>query len=197
MPTFDRQAAWQIVTRYIQSQNLRNHMLAVEAAMRGYAQKYNEDADLWGLTGLLHDFDWEIHPTLEEHPLKGAPILREQGVPEEAIRSILSHGVYEYTGVARTTLMDHVLFAVDELTGLIIAAALVRPNRNLADVQVKSIKNKWKDKSFAAGVNRHEIEHACAALGVDLWNEHVPLVLAAMVGIAETLGLNGKAKEEA
>jgi putative nucleotidyltransferase with HDIG domain len=188
--SFPREKAWEIVTEFVQSENLRNHMLAVEAAMRRYAEKYNADGDAWGVVGLLHDFDWEIHPTLEEHPTKGAPILRERDVPEDMIQSILSHA--NHTGVARESLRDKVLFAVDELTGLISAVALVRPSKDIRDVKVKSIKKKWKDKSFAAGVNRQDVVEGCEALEIDLWTEHVPLVLEAMQAAAPELGLDGR-----
>ncbi|NDJ54483.1 MAG: HDIG domain-containing protein [Chloroflexi bacterium] len=186
-----REDAWNIVTEYVQADTLRKHMLAVEAAMRTYARRYGEDEESWGLVGLLHDFDWEIHPTLEQHPQAGAPILRERGVSEEDIQSILSHA--DHTGVERSTLREKTLYAVDELTGLIMAVALVRPSKNIADVKIKSIKKKWKDKSFAAGANRADIEEGAATLGVDLWEEHVPLVLEAMQGIAAELGVDGSA----
>ena len=186
----EREEALSIVREYVKNENLVKHMLAVEAAMRVYAEKYGEDPDDWGRVGLLHDFDWEIHPTLEQHPMDGAPILRERGVSEEDIRTILSHA--ERSGVMRETLRDKSLFAVDELTGLITATALVRPSKSILDVKVKSIKKKWKDRSFAAGVDREEVEEACADLGVELWEEHVPLVLNAMQGIADELGLAGE-----
>ena len=186
----NREEALAIVTEFVKNDNLIKHMLAVEAGMRAYARKYSEDEDDWSIVGLLHDFDWEIHPTLDEHPMEGAPILRERGVPEDVIRSILSHAA-EVTAVPRETLCDKALYAVDELTGLIVAVALVRPSKNIADVKVKSIKKKWKDKSFAAGVDREDIEQGCEELGVDLWEEHVPLVLEAMQGIAAELGLAG------
>lgn len=189
MTGFSRDLAWQIVTDYVQSESLRGHMLAVEAAMRRYAQHFDEDADTWGIVGLLHDFDWEIHPTLDEHPMMGAPILREKGVPEDMIQSILSHA--EHSGVSRISLRDKTLYAVDELTGLISAVALVRPSKNIQEVTVKSVQKKWKDKAFAAGVTREEVEHGCAELGVDLWSQHVPLVLEAMQGIAGELRLDG------
>jgi putative nucleotidyltransferase with HDIG domain len=185
-----REEALAIVEEFTKNENLISHMLAVEAAMRAYARKFGEDEEGWGRVGLLHDFDWEIHPNLEEHPSAGAPILRERGVPEEDIRTILSHGVE--TRVARETLRDKALFAVDELTGLIVAVALVRPSKSIHDVKVKSIKKKWKDKSFAAGANREDTEKGCQELGVDLWTEHVPLVLAAMQDIAAELGLEGQ-----
>lgn len=183
----DRQQAWDIVCEFVQSDSLRTHMLSVEFAMRAYADHYGEDPDSWGLVGLLHDFDWEIHPTLDKHPMAGAAILRERGLAEEDIRTILSHGPLG----ERITLRDKVLIAVDELTGLITAVALVRPSKDIRDVEAKSIKKKWKDKTFAAGVDRTEIEHHCAALGVDLWEFHIPLVLKAMQTRAQDLGLDG------
>ncbi len=185
----NREQALNIVTEFVKNENLIKHMLAVEAAMRAYARKFGEDEESWGRVGLLHDFDWEIHPNLEEHPMRGAPILRERGVPEEDIRTILSHA--EHSGVPRQTLRDRALYAVDELTGLIVAVALVRPTKNIHDVKVKSIKNKWKDRSFAAGVSREDIEQGCQELDVDLWEEHVPTVLQAMQAIAPQLGLDG------
>jgi putative nucleotidyltransferase with HDIG domain len=189
----DRDTALEIVTEYTGNENLVKHMLAVEAAMRAYARKFGEDEELWGVIGLLHDFDWEMHPSLDEHPIKGAPILRERGVSEEVIRTILSHGVE--TGVPREELVDRALFACDELTGLIVAVALVRPSKDLRDMQVKSVKKKWKDRSFAAGVNREEVEQAADELGVELW-EHVGFVLEAMKGIAAELGLDGRLAAE-
>jgi predicted hydrolase (HD superfamily) len=164
-------------------------MLSVEIAMRAYAAHYGEDAESWGLVGLLHDFDWEIHPTLEQHPMDGARILRERGLGEEDIRSILSHG--PLAADDRVTLRDKALFAVDELTGLITAAALVRPSKNVRDVEVASIRKKWRDKAFARGVNREDVEQGAALLGVDLWEFHVPLVLKAMQDRAADLGLDG------
>jgi predicted hydrolase (HD superfamily) len=157
--------------------------------MRAYAAHYGEDVESWGLVGLLHDFDWEVHPSLEQHPMDGAPILRERGVSEEDIRTILSHG--PLAAHDRVTLRDKALFAVDELTGLITAAALVRPSKNVRDVEVQSIRKKWKDKAFARGVNREDIEQGAALLGVDLWEFHVPLVLKAMQDNAEALGIAG------
>ncbi len=190
---FNRDDAWNIVSEFVEGQNLRRHMLSVEAAMRAYADHFDENADDWGVVGLLHDFDWEIHPNLDEHPMQGAPILRERGVPEDVILSILSHA--ERTGVPRETLRDKALYAVDELTGLIYAAALVRPSKDIRDMKVKSVRKKWKDKSFAAGANRQDIEEGCVDLGVDLWELHVPLVLKAMQGIAPELGLDGNAAQ--
>lgn len=187
--TLDRQTALEIVREFVQSAGLRKHMLAVEFAMRAYAEHYGEDPDSWGLVGLLHDFDWEIHPSLEQHPMDGAPILRERGLSEEDIRTILSHG--PLAADDRVTLRDKALFAVDELTGLIIAVALVRPSKDIRDVKIKSVRKKWKDKAFAAGVNRQDVVDGCAALDVDVWGFHVPLVLQAMQDHAAELGLNG------
>ena len=187
----NRDEAWQLVTEYTQSDSLRKHMLSVEAAMRAYAPRFNGDGAEWSLTGLLHDFDYERYPdvAVEGHPVVGSKILREKGVSDEIIRCILSHAE-EVTGVNRVTPMEKTLYAVDELTGLITATALVRPSKNIADVTVSSVKKKWKDKTFAAGVDRTEIEHAAAALGVPL-EEHIGIVLQAMQSIAPTLGLDG------
>jgi putative nucleotidyltransferase with HDIG domain len=184
----NRQDALNIVHKYVKNPNLVKHMLAVEAAMRFYARLYSADEEKWAVTGLLHDFDWEIHPTMEEHPLAGEPILREHEVPEEIIRAVLSHA--DHTGIPRETLMEKALYACDEITGLITAVALVRPSRALYDLKAKSVKKKWKDKSFAAGANRDEIEHGAAELGIDLW-EHVANVIIAMNAIAEDLDLAG------
>jgi putative nucleotidyltransferase with HDIG domain len=184
----NRNDALAIVHQYIKNPNLIKHMLSVEAAMRFYARKFGEDEEKWGVTALLHDFDWEIHPTMEDHPVAGVPILREHGVPEDIIRAVLSHA--SHTGIPRETLMEKALFACDEVTGLITAVALVRPSRALFDLKPKSVKNKWKDRSFAAGANREEIEQGAAELGVALW-EHVANVIEAMNGIAEELDLAG------
>jgi len=181
----NRSEALTIVREYIKNENLVRHMLAVEAAMRFYAEKYGEDVETWGNTGLLHDFDWEIHPTLEQHPHDGAPILMERGVPEEIVRAIQSHA--DHTGVPRQTPMEKALYACDEITGLIVAVALVRPSRSLSDLKVKSVKKKWKDRSFAAGANREEIEQATQEFGEELW-EHVGNVIDAMRGTANELG---------
>jgi len=188
----NRDEAWQIVTEYTRSDSLRKHMLSVEAAMRAYATHFKANPDEWGVVGLLHDFDYERYPdvAVEGHPVVGSKILRERGVSEDIIRGILSHAT-EVTGVQRETLMEKTLFAVDELTGLITATALVRPSKNIADVTVSSVKRKWKDKAFAAGVNRTEIEQAARDLNVPL-DEHIDLVLQAMQAIAPTLGLDGR-----
>lgn len=188
----NRDQALTIVNQYVKNQNLVKHMLAVEAAMRFYARKYSQDEEKWAVTGLLHDFDWEIHPTMEEHPAAGEPILRDHKVPEEIIRAIQSHA--NHTGIHRQTLMERALFACDEITGLITAVALVRPSRALYDLKPKSVKKKWKDKSFAAGANREEIAQGAAELEIDLW-EHVANVIKAMDSIAEDLDLAGTASD--
>ena len=185
----NRNEAFAIVQEYIKNPNLIKHMLAVEAAMRYYARKYGEDEEKWAATGLLHDFDWEIHPNMEQHPQAGEPILREKGVPEEIIRAVLSHA--NHTGITRESLMEKALFACDEITGLITAVALVRPSRALYDLKPKSVKKKWKDRSFAAGANREEIEQGAQELGIDLW-EHVGNVIQAMNTVSKELGLDGE-----
>ena len=169
-------------------------MLSVESAMRAYAEKLGGDADLWGVVGLLHDFDYERYPDMgseEGHPLKGAAILREMDVDEVIVDAILAHAE-ELTGVKPTTDMQKALVAVDELTGFIVAVTLVRPSKSVLDVKLKSVKKKWKDKAFAAPVNREEIAHAADALGVSL-DEHITLVLDAMKTDADKLGLRGEA----
>ena len=184
----NRTIALSIVNEYVENENLVRHMLAVEAAMQFYAEKFREDVDNWGITGLLHDFDWEIHPNMEQHPQEGAPILRQRGVPEEIVKAILSHA--DHTGVPRVSRMEKALYACDEITGLITAVALVRPSRSIHDVKISSVKKKWKDRAFASGANREEIERATDEFNVDLW-EHVDNVLQAMRAIAPELGLNG------
>lgn len=184
-----RDEALAIVREYIENENLVRHMLAVEAAMRFYAEKMDQDVETWGMTGLLHDFDWEIHPTLEEHPQAGEPILRERGVPEVIIRAILSHA--DHTGIPRESQMEKALYACDEITGLITAVALVRPSHSLHDLKARSVKKKWKDRSFAAGANREEIARAAEDFDVDLW-EHVSNVILAMRRVAPELGLDGE-----
>lgn len=185
-----RDEALSIVREFVKNEGLVRHMLCVEAAMRYYAEKFGEDVETWGLTGLLHDFDWEIHPTLEEHPTAGAPILKERGVDPVIIRAIISHG--ENTGVNRESRMEKALIACDEITGLITAVALVRPSKSLFDLEPSSVKKKWKDKAFAAGTDRSEMERAAAEFGIDLW-EHTGNVIAAMRKIAPELGLTGEA----
>lgn len=188
--------AWEIVKEFVENEGLRRHMWAVGAAMRSYAEELDEDVDYWQAVGLLHDFDWEIHPDLDRHPGEGAPILRERGVGEETIRTILSHYT-EGTGVEREKPIDYALLACDDITGLIAAVALVRPSRDIADVKVKSVKKKWKDHRFAGGVDREHVEHAVADFSrvcfngeLTLW-DHVGNVLEAMKGEAAMLGLDG------
>lgn len=193
----ERAEALAILEEYVQDPGLRRHMLAAEAAMRGYAEKLGQDPGLWGLAGLLHDFDWEIHPTSERHPKDGAPILRERGLPEEALQAILAHNP-PGSGVSPSAPIDFALMACDEITGLIIAAALVRPARDLRQLAVKSVQRSWKDKLFCAAVDRHEIEAATAAFSqacfggsLELW-QHVANVLESMQSAAESLELDGR-----
>lgn len=190
----NRAQAWQLVTEWTASESLRHHMLAVEAAMRAYARHFGADEEQWGVTGLIHDFDYERFPDMtaaDGHPFTGMRVLREQGVDEDIVRAVAAHAS-ERTNVHPESLMEKTLVAVDELTGFLTAVALVRPSKDIRDItKVKSVRNKWKDRSFAAAVNREEIEHAAVALGVDLWEEHVPRVLEAMQAIAAELGLDG------
>lgn len=188
----NREDALAIVNEFVKNQNLVKHMLAVEASMEDCAIRHGENPEEWGIVGLLHDFDWEIHPTLESHPQDGAPLLRQRGVPEEFIRCILSHA--DHTGVPRESLMEKALFACDEVTGLVTTVALVRPSKSIHDVKVKSVRKKWKDKRFAANVNREEIERGAEELGVDLW-EHVSHIIASMQRISEELGLSGSSND--
>ncbi len=180
-----RDEALAILKEYTKTESLLKHAFAVEAAMRAYARKFNEDEELWGVVGLLHDFDYEKFP--EEHPMKGSKILEEKGVPEDVRKAILGHA--NYSGVLRETLMAKTLYAVDELCGFLIAVALVRPTKSIGEVKVKSVKKKMKDKSFAAKVNRDEIREGAEELGVP-FEEHVEFVVKALSGVAEQLGLN-------
>jgi putative nucleotidyltransferase with HDIG domain len=185
-----RDAAWCLLTEFTQSESLRKHALAVEACMRAYARKAGGDEELWGLVGLLHDFDYEKYPSLEDHPYKGSEILKERGYSEEIRRAILSHA--EYTGVARISPMAKTLFACDELAGFITACALVKPGKSLAEVEAPSVRKKMKDKAFARNVHREDILAGAADLGVDL-EQHIALCIEAMRGIAPELGLDGSA----
>jgi putative nucleotidyltransferase with HDIG domain len=184
-----RAEALNLVREFVKSESLLRHMLAVESAMRFYAEKYSEDDESWGVLGLIHDFDWEIHPTIEQHPMEGAPILRERGVNEDIIQDVLSHA--ERSGVPRNTLRRKALYACDEVTGLITAVCLVRPSRSILDLETSSVKKKWKDRSFAAGTDRDVMAQAAGDFGVELW-EHVGNVVSAMRRIAPDLGLEGK-----
>ena len=196
MPTRDEALA--LVHEYTQSPGLRRHMLAVEAAMRAYARKYGEDEERWGIAGLLHDFDYERWPNPEHaadsgHPSNGVAILRDMGVDEDILDTILAHA--DYTGVEATTRMSKTLRAVDELTGFITACALVRPTR-LAGMKTRSVRKKMKDKAFAAAVSREEMTENCRELGEDM-GEHIAFVIAAMQTAAEALGLNAPAPDAA
>ena len=186
----ERESAWSLLTEYSRSENLRKHALAVEACMRAYAGKFGagEDRERWGIVGLLHDFDYEQYPSLEDHPLKGSEILKERGWPEDVRRAILSHA--DYTGVKRESLMEKALFACDELAGFITAVALVKPGKSLAEVDAKSVRKKMKDKAFARSVSRDDIVNGAALLGVDL-DEHIAFCIDALRSVAAQLGLEG------
>jgi putative nucleotidyltransferase with HDIG domain len=189
----NRDDAWKLLCEYTQSESLRKHALAVEACVRAYARKFGEDEKLWGLTALLHDFDYErwpndAHHPEQEHPYEGSKILRAQGYPEEMIRAILSHA--DYTGVPRQSRLEHALYACDELAGFLTACALVKPSKSIHDVEAPSVRKKMKDKAFARGVNRSDVIHGAAELGVPL-DEHITFCVAAMRGIATELGLQG------
>jgi predicted hydrolase (HD superfamily) len=206
MSSITRGVAWELLTEFTQSESLRKHALAVEACMRACSHKLgtgNSDAselglselglsqeDLWGIVGLIHDFDYEKYPSLEDHPYKGNEILKERGWPEVITRAIMSHA--EYTGVTRDTPMEKALFACDELAGFITAVALIKPGKSLAEVDAKSVRKRMKDKAFARKVNRDDIVNGTAALGVDL-DEHITFCIEALQGIADKLGLDGGA----
>ncbi len=188
-----RDEAWKLVCEWIQSDSLRKHLLAVEAGVRAYARRFGADEELWGVTALLHDLDFERYPDMSDpvngHPRTALRLFREWGYPQEMIDAVAGHA--SFLGVPRTSRLAQALYATDELTGLIMAVAYVRPTKDIRDVQVNSVKKKWKDKLFAAAVNRADIEQGAAELGVDLW-EHVGVVLEAMQGIAAELGLDGR-----
>lgn len=188
-----REETLAIMQEYTRSDSLQKHMLSVEAGMRAYADKFGEDAERWGVTGLIHDFDYERYPNnahspTEEHPAEGVRILREKGFPEDILEAILGHA--NYSGVPRTSRMAKTLYAVDELTGLITATALVRPSKSVMEVEARSVRKKMKDKAFARGVNRDDVIEGAADLGVDL-DEHIGFVIRAMQSVAPTLGLAG------
>jgi putative nucleotidyltransferase with HDIG domain len=188
MPSISRTDALALMHEWVESESLRRHMYSVEAAMRAYARRSGADEELYGITGLVHDFDYEKRP--EEHPVPGAAVLKELGYPDELVHAVLAHGYPERSDVRPETDLDRTLRACDEVTGLITAAALVRPSRSLSDLEAKSVLKKFKDKAFAAGVDRNEVTHAAEELGVDL-KEHVQFVIEAMRGIAGELGLEG------
>jgi putative nucleotidyltransferase with HDIG domain len=187
---YQRGNAWGLLTEFTQSQSLRKHALAVEACMRAYARKAGADEELWGMVGLLHDFDYEKYPSPEEHPYKGCEILKERGYTEEVRRAIMSHA--EYSGVARISPMEKTLFACDELAGFITACALVKPGKSLNEVEAKSVRRKMKDKAFARSVHREDIVQGAADLGLEL-EEHIAFCIEAMKTIAGELGLDGSA----
>ena len=199
----DRVAAWGLLTEFTQSESLRKHALAVEACMRACSRKFGNgsekpestdlglsEEDLWGIVGLIHDFDYEKYPSLEDHPYKGNEILKQRGWPDVIARAIMSHA--EYTGVTRDTPMEKALFACDELAGFITAVALIKPGKSLAEVDAKSVRKRMKDKAFARKVNRDDIVNGAADLGVEL-DEHIAFCIEALRGIADKLGLDGSA----
>jgi putative nucleotidyltransferase with HDIG domain len=186
--TTTRPQAWDIVCEFIQNDALRKHALAVEACVAAYARKFGEDEEKWAVTALLHDFDWEIHPTLPDHPIKGEPILKERGVSDEIRRAILSHA--DHTGVTRETLLEKTLFACDELAGFLTACSYVKPTRSIHEVESKSVRKKMKDKAFARAVSRDDITNGAAGLGVDI-EQHIDFCIQAMRQRAEDLGLQG------
>jgi predicted hydrolase (HD superfamily) len=181
-----REQAWDLITEHGCTENHIRHMLAVEASMRAYARRFGEDEDSWGAIGLVHDFDYDRYP--EDHPFGGGRILRERGYGDGVVNPVLSHGE---TGVPRDTMVAKALYAVDELTGFLVAVSLVRPSKNIADVRIKSVRKKWKDKAFAAAVDRNQIAEGAEAMGVELW-EHVAVVLEAMQSVSAEIGLDGR-----
>ncbi len=184
----DREQAWQILCEFTKNENLRKHALAVETCVVAYAQKFGEDETTWSVTAVLHDFDWEIHPQLPDHPLKGEPILAERGVPAEIRRAILSHA--SFSGVPRQSLLEKTLFACDELAGFLTAVSLVKPRKSIFEVDVPSVRKKMKDKAFARAVNREDIVNGAAELGVPL-DEHIDFCIRALQARAGDLGLQG------
>ena len=183
-----RDAAWALLTEYTKGEGLRKHALAVEAAVRGYARRFGEDETIWGIVGLLHDFDYERWPDAQNHPFRGAEILREKGYPELVIRAILSHA--EYSNVPRESRLEHTLFACDEMAGFVTAAALVRPSRSVLDLEPTSVMKRMKDKAFARAVSREDLRRGAAGLGVSL-DEHIANVIASLRERADELGLRG------
>ena len=186
--TISRQAAWQLLTEWTQGESLRKHALGVEAAVRGYARTFGEDEEAWGVVALLHDFDYERYPTLDNHPFRGCDELRRLGYPEWVMRAILSHA--DYSGVARESLLEKTLFACDEMAGFVTAAALVRPSRSVLDLEAPSVIKKIKDKAFARAVSRDDLRNGAELLGLPL-EEHVTNVIAYLREQADALGLRG------
>jgi len=184
----DRVAAWSLLTEFTHSESLRKHAIAVEACMRAYARKFGEDEQQWGVVGLIHDFDYEKYPSLDDHPMRGSEILQQRGWPEEIRRAILSHA--DHTGVARQSRLEHALFACDELAGFITAVTLVKPGKSLAEVDARSVRKKMKDKAFARSVSRDDITRGAQELGLDL-EQHIAFCIEAMKAIAGELGLDG------
>jgi putative nucleotidyltransferase with HDIG domain len=181
-----RDHAWNLLTEFTQSDSLRKHALAVEAAVRGYARRFGEDEEIWGVVALLHDFDYERWPDLKDHPFRGVDILRERGCPEFIVRAILSHG--EHTNTPRESRLEHTLFACDEMAGFVTAAALVRPSRSVRDLEASSVLKRIKDKAFARGVSRDDLRRGAEELGLSL-DEHITNVIVFMRAKSETLGL--------
>ena len=186
----DRAAAWALLCEWTTGDGLRKHALAVEAAMRAYARRFGEDEDRWGIAGLLHDFDYERYPSLDDHPFQGRQVLEALGCPADVIHAIQAHA--ERTGVPRTSRMDKTLYAVDELCGFLTAAALIRPSKSVLDLEASSVRKRMKDKAFARNVKREDIVRGAEELGVPL-DEHIAFVIGAMRGAAEALGLRGGA----
>lgn len=182
----DRETAWGVLTEFTRSDSLRKHALAVEASMRAYAQRYDEDRDAWGMAGMLHDFDYEAHPTAPRHPIKGAEILLSRGVAAPVVYAVLAHA--DYSGYPRVSRLDRALYACDELSGFVTACALVRPGRAVAGLEIGSVKKKLKDRAFARTVNRDDVYRGAGELGVDL-DEHIGFVIAALTAVAPRLGL--------
>jgi putative nucleotidyltransferase with HDIG domain len=186
----DRDRAWILLTEFTQSDSLRKHALAVEAAMRAYASRYGQDAETWGAAGMLHDFDYEMHPAAPQHPMKGAEILLARGVSAGIVHAVLAHA--DYSGYPRVSLLDRGLYACDELSGFITACALVRPGRAIAGLEPGSVRKKLKDKGFARTVNRQDVYRGAEELGADL-DEHIGFVIGALVAVAPSIGLAGPA----
>jgi len=181
-----REAAWSILTEFTRSESLRKHARAVEASMRAYAARYGEDPDAWGVAGMLHDFDYEMHPRAPHHPMKGAEILLARGVPGAIVYAVLAHA--DYSGMPRVSLLDRALYACDEISGFVHACALVRPGKVITGLEVGSVKKKLKDKAFARTVNRDDVYRGAGELGVDL-DEHIAFVVGALTDVAPEIGL--------